>query len=280
MACNLMRRFALLFVALAGLCSSPAFAQATYPTPAGSRVNGVVNLVCDSAGANCAPAGTAGAGADKVQGDTASGVADAGNPVKIGARFNTTAPTVANGQRVDLQASNRGELLAKISDGDARSSLALMNADGVSPLSYYALATLGYNYVFDGTNWNRSRGDTNGAYVVEAPSAAASTGTTPAATAAVANNLVAKASAGNLYGYNVVSGASAGYVMIFNATAAPADGAVTPLRCIPLAANTGVDVNMRGPPIYFSTGITLVFSTTGCFNKTASATAFIAADVK
>jgi hypothetical protein len=39
------------------LFALPAFAQATYPTPAGSRVNGVVALTCDANGANCAPRG-------------------------------------------------------------------------------------------------------------------------------------------------------------------------------------------------------------------------------
>ena len=49
-----MIRKALLAAAL--LCTPAlAFAQATYPTPAGSRVNGVVPLACDTNGANCSP---------------------------------------------------------------------------------------------------------------------------------------------------------------------------------------------------------------------------------
>lgn len=112
------------------------------------------------------------------------------------------------------------------------------------------------------------------------PSASASSGTAAAVTPVAAGSLVAKASGGTLYGVNVTAGASAGYVLIFNATTAPADGTVTPARCIPLAANTGIEVNYRSVPLYFATGITVVFSTTGCFSKTVSATAFIAADVK
>lgn len=53
MARNLIR-FAVL-AALALCVSAPAFAQATYPTPAGSRVQGVVPLTCDTTLANCAP---------------------------------------------------------------------------------------------------------------------------------------------------------------------------------------------------------------------------------
>ena len=46
-----------------------------------------------------------------VQGDSASGAANAGNPVKSGAVFNTTQPTVTNGQTVDNQATARGALI-------------------------------------------------------------------------------------------------------------------------------------------------------------------------
>ena len=135
-------------------------------------------------------------------------------------------------------------------------------------------------YVFNGTTWDRARGDTTGQYVVEVPSAVAAAGVSVLRTTAASSSLVGKASAGNLYGYNAVSGASAGYLLIYTATAAPADGTVQPARCIPLAANIGIEVDMRGQPTYFSTGITFVFSTTGCFTQTASATAFIAADVR
>lgn len=44
--------FAFLFLAL---FAAPAFAQATYPTPGGQRVQGVVQLQCDAAGINCVP---------------------------------------------------------------------------------------------------------------------------------------------------------------------------------------------------------------------------------
>lgn len=107
--------------------------------------------------------------------------------------------------------------------------------------------------------------------------ATASFGIVPTATAAVASSQVLKASAGNLYGLNVVAGASAGFIMLFDATTAPADGAVTPKWVMPLAANaayagspSGNDIGMN-----FAVGIVAVFSTTGPFTKTASATAFI-----
>lgn len=43
-----------------------------------------------------------------VVGNIASGSTDSGNPIKTGLIFNTTQPTVTNGQRIDSQATNRG----------------------------------------------------------------------------------------------------------------------------------------------------------------------------
>lgn len=53
MARNLIR-----FVALAALAlcvGAPAFAQSTYPTPSGTRVQGVVPLTCNTTLTNCTP---------------------------------------------------------------------------------------------------------------------------------------------------------------------------------------------------------------------------------
>src|SRR5690348_3641678 len=38
----------------------------------------------------------------------------------------------------------------------------------------------------------------------------------------------------------MTTGAAAGFLMTFNATSAPADGAVTPVECLPVAANSFV----------------------------------------
>lgn len=97
---------------------------------------------------------------------------------------------------------------------------------------------------------------------------------------AVTSGIVLKAGTAVLAGMNVTTGAAAGYVLVFDAAAAPADGAVTPIRCLPVAANTGVDINFRGSPLKFDVGAVVVFSTTGCYTKTASATAFIAGDIQ
>lgn len=72
----------------------------------------------------------------------------------------------------------------------------------------------------------------------------------------------------------VTTGASAGYLMVFDAVSAPVDGAVTPRECIPVAANSFVAIDFGDTSEPFVSGLTAVFSTTGCFTKTASATAF------
>jgi hypothetical protein len=78
-----------------------------------------------------------------------------------------------------------------------------------------------------------------------------------------------------LHGASITTGAVAGYFMLLNAAADPGNGAVQPAKCIAVAANsTGVmspDANTQWD---FPKGIVLVFSTTGCFVETQSATAY------
>jgi len=142
--------------------------------------------------------------------------------------------------------------------------------------------TEAFGMLYNGTTWDRARGDasvTGSNLVTPTPSASATSGLSTSASSAVASSLVLKGSAGNLFAVNVSSGASAGFVLIFNATSAPADGAVTPAKCYVLAANTTLALQWT-TPVQFGTGITVVFSTTGCYTKTASATAFISGDYK
>jgi hypothetical protein len=124
----------------------------------------------------------------------------------------------------------------------------------------------------------------NGNGVVPAPSAEAGAGLSTGASSALAANLVVKASAGNLYSFNVsadstLSGA-AWWLMIYNATAAPSDGAVTPAKCYAFPSGTTGYSAAFPAPVAFGTGIVLGVSTTGCFTKTASTHAFISGDFK
>lgn len=103
-----------------------------------------------------------------------------------------------------------------------------------------------------------------------------------AATGALASSKVLKASSGNLYSFDVSAdstlSAAAWYIFVFDATSAPADGAVTPAKCYAVPSGT-TNVSAAFPnPAAFGTGIVISVSTTGCFTKTASAHAFISGD--
>lgn len=108
--------------------------------------------------------------------------------------------------------------------------------------------------------------------------------TTAAALAAVSSTAaesshILKSSAGTIYSLTVTTGATAGYVLVFNATSAPSDGSVTPSDCVSVSAGASTGITWS-PPLSLSTGITVVFSSSGCFTKTASATAFFSGQVQ
>lgn len=97
---------------------------------------------------------------------------------------------------------------------------------------------------------------------------------TSVASSALAANLVVNAAASNLYSFTVSADstlyASDYFIMAYDATSAPADGAVTPKLCYSVAAGTRSTTAAFPNPIAFTTGIVLGVSTTGCFTKTAS----------
>lgn len=113
----------------------------------------------------------------------------------------------------------------------------------------------------------------NSVGTLNTPSSSATYAIVPTVTSAVASSLVLASGSHNGYRYAITTGASAGYFMVIDATSAPADGAVTPKICRAVAANTSLEIDHTQIPDRFSTGITEVFSTTGCYTKTASATA-------
>lgn len=125
---------------------------------------------------------------------------------------------------------------------------------------------------------------TNPLPVTVAPSSSTGIGLTPATTAALASNKVVKASAGNLYSFQVSAdstlSAAAWWIMIYDATSAPVDGAVTPQKCYAMASGVTSYAAAFPTPAAFLTGITIAVSTTGCFTKTASTHAFISGDAQ
>lgn len=67
--------------------------------------------------------------------------------------------------------------------------------------------------------------------------------------------------------------------MVFDATSAPADGAVTPIRLYQAAINTTVNVSFTNP-LRFVTGMTIVCSSTGPFTKTVTNTCTFSGDIQ
>jgi hypothetical protein len=153
-----------------------------------------------------------------VQGSVAGGTA-AANSELVGGVYNSTLPTLTNGQQASLQLDNSGRLL------ETRQALA------------------------------------------------------PVVTSVAASSLVLKSSGGNLMSLAVCATTVSGYLMLFDATSAPADGTVTPKWVQNVYANAGGTWSWQNG-LVFATGIVAVFSTTGPFTKTASATAFIEGQVQ
>ncbi len=102
-------------------------------------------------------------------------------------------------------------------------------------------------------------------------------GITPVVSATAEASHLIKAAPGSLYSLYVTTGPTAGYVMTFNANIAPADGTVSPVECVFAPANSTISISFNGPPDIYSLGIVAVFSSSGCFIKTASPTAFFKA---
>lgn len=197
---DVMRRSANLILVLAaqaltaGLLATPAVAQTSFPTPQDRiRAPSTVPLQCNASAAACAPpsnanpvpvrvqAGSALLGSISIDqttpgttnavvatGNVASGVTDAGNPIKVGGFASNTAPTaVTVGQRANAWYTlNGGTVVAtggvqSPSDGQANGGFGMRFStfDG-SPGAAFTVP-----FAFNGTTWDRSRGDANGLVV-------------------------------------------------------------------------------------------------------------------
>ncbi len=79
----------------------------------------------------------------------------------IGCVNNTVLATVANGQQVAVQCDTSGRLITTGSSSGGSNSITGPtgnNADGVVPTATGQVPSDSYNYVFDGTNWDRASG--------------------------------------------------------------------------------------------------------------------------
>jgi len=95
-----------------------------------------------------------------VGGAVASGAADSGNPLKVGGVYNSTAPTLATGQRGDAQLGTRGSMNVTLFSQDTNVSIGATSnhVDGlsVSPI-LNKLSVVSAGYAFNGTSLDRLR---------------------------------------------------------------------------------------------------------------------------
>ena len=101
----------------------------------------------------------------------------------------------------------------------------------------------------------------------------------PVSSPAISGGWVAASTRTDAYRLGASSSSTAGWFMVFDATTVPADGPVVPKFCRAAAAGASVSLVFVNPAA-FRNGIVLVFSTTGCYVKTSSPTAFFEASFK
>jgi hypothetical protein len=221
----------------------------------------------------------------QVVGNVAQGTTDSGNGVKVAGVYKATPGSVTDGQRVDWTMSQNGTGRVYLA---SPSTTSFVNVAGWGDNTTFAggsvLFTGSLAGLFDGTNYDRqvsiaaSAGLTNGlgvsAVAIPATNNAGQSVSSSKTTVA-ASSLVLCSAACNLYNSTVTSGAVAGYMLVFNAISAPANGVVTPEFCRAVAANSTVELDFGILPRRLSTGATIMFSSTGCYSLTASATAAI-----
>lgn len=126
--------------------------------PAGDNNIGNVDI------ASAIPAGTNNIGdVDilSVSGGVAANAADTATPVKVGGRYDATAPTYDSGDVTNLQADARGNLMVAIRQpgADADISAGTAASDGLSS-STVGLTTRAIGYMYNGSSVDRIRGDT------------------------------------------------------------------------------------------------------------------------
>ena len=145
--------------------AQPAFAQ---NTPSGSpRIQGTPDGIGDPVQVTIVASNGAdisGASAGQVQGNIAAAATDSGNPVKAGGVYNSTFPTYTTGQRGDVQLDSRGGLRVVLSapGGGMNYATKLDSSDAAATDPNGGINTIGRLTNFNGTTWDRVRGDTNG----------------------------------------------------------------------------------------------------------------------
>ena len=118
--------------------------------------------------------GGTGTTASQVQGNVASGASDAGtNPIKIGGVYTSSPTAFTVGQRVDAWFGTVGSLGTFITNlAGVQASVAAQTIDAL-PANSNALGVSSFNNIFNGTTWDRVRGNIDTAALLTYAAAAA-----------------------------------------------------------------------------------------------------------
>lgn len=212
---------------------------------------------------------TDGPGNVRSVGNVSAAATDAGAPVKVGAVYNSTLPTYTTGQRGDAQITARGALNVQVGIGtDAATAIAgaVTNADAVATSSVgNQVLVVSRNTVYNGTTFDRMRGDTNGVFSVVKPVTSGGLTMSKLVSAATTNATSLKASAGQIYGIQVYNtNAAARYLKLYNKASAPTVGTDVPVKVITIPGNTagaGSNVSFGDLGVAFATGIAYALTT-------------------
>jgi hypothetical protein len=205
------------------------------------------------------------------------GVIDVGT-VNIALTYNLDPPVLGNGDQTGFQADINGNLKTTLAQPlpYGNNVIGAVSLTGELPGGTNSIGTVTQGAPGEAA-WPvaLAAGTETIGGTLPAPTSSSSFAITPGASSALEAGHVLKASPGNLYSLYVMTTSVAGFLMTFNATSIPGNGAVNPVECIQIPANSAAAISFDGaPPDYYSTGIVAVFSSTGPFTKTASATAF------
>jgi hypothetical protein len=97
-------------------------------------------------------------GAQVIGGGVASGATDSGNPIKVGGRYNSTKPTLTDGQRGDIQLGSKGAVAVQLMIPDSGFPVpSISDVDGVGVGG--AIVVFSRPTSFNGTTWDRVRGN-------------------------------------------------------------------------------------------------------------------------
>lgn len=108
----------------------------------------------------------------QVQGTSANGAIDDGsNPLKVGCIYEAANPTVTEGQRATCRATSTGQIQVVLATSSGTAAVISAMATDASSTASNGLFTASRGYGFNGTSWDRMRGDTNAIAVQPALSA-------------------------------------------------------------------------------------------------------------